>query len=83
MGQSIAKKPMPTFGLRMDVCPFMAPNNGIEPHLRRVHPGQLTKIVDMNSHILMQELTLLTYRLASYTTTAWMDDPAMLALLFC
>ena len=28
----------------------------------------------------MQELTLLLYRLASYTTTNGMDDPAMLAL---
>jgi hypothetical protein len=37
----------------------------------------------MNSQVLMQELTLLLYRLASYTTTNGMDDPAMLALLFC
>lgn len=37
----------------------------------------------MNSHAWMQELTLLAYRLAGYATTNLMDDPAMLAILFC
>ena len=37
----------------------------------------------MNSPTWMQELTLLAYRLAGYACTHLIDDPALLALVFC
>lgn len=37
----------------------------------------------MNSPDWMQTLTLLAYRLAGYATQHLIDDPALLALIFC
>lgn len=37
----------------------------------------------MNSEPWIEHLTLLAYRMASYASTNLIDDPAMLALIFC
>jgi hypothetical protein len=37
----------------------------------------------MHSENLLEQWTMLAYRLASYATTNLIDDPAMLALIFC
>jgi hypothetical protein len=37
----------------------------------------------MNSDAWLEQWTLLAYRLASHATTHLIDDPAMLALIFC
>jgi hypothetical protein len=37
----------------------------------------------MHSDNWLEHLTLLAYRLAGYATTNLIDEPAMLALIFC
>jgi len=37
----------------------------------------------MNSDTWLEQWTMLAYRLASYATSNLIDDPAMLALIFC
>jgi hypothetical protein len=37
----------------------------------------------MNTVALIELLTFHSYRLAGYAALQWMDDPAILALVFC
>ena len=46
-------------------------------------PQRFATIRHMNSAPWTEYLTMLAYRMASYATTNLIDDPAMLALIFC
>ena len=53
------------------------------PHPSAHAPQRFATIQRMNSAPWMEHMTLLAYRLANYAITHLIDEPAMLALIFC
>jgi hypothetical protein len=55
----------------------------VAQHRRTKAQRRFATIRGMNSEQWINHLTMLAYRVAGYATTNLIDDPAMLALIFC